>query len=804
MIASETPTKRRPKPIFIADQIIERFVLPVEERGKLREYLLGGRELRQRNEDGELQAVSPWSSEKSRWDLLSDPMIRLLCISTDAGHGKTQAASQAQVLRQSHSGDLVIRVDLKALPNQAYQFLDDGDDSVLVRHLDQHFLEMENHRKLRGRRPKLHDLSSVIRMSIKRSQFSLIVDGLDQINLQDGRTTTTALRHFLHSYPGARSIVAGRTAAIHDFWNELFNRRDNIHAESASLDSEWEFARVTLFDETQRERFIGKVRYDHLKRIQANELFLPRFLAAMNTLFDERFFRVRTAAEVYWECLDQTMVEDFEKRRREMDTKLTREEFIDLLSLIAWCLMTWKPDGPDNAIAHFKKVDKSDSPDFLNYLFERRATLRHPKLNRNDVSIEKFEEYLHTVARINVSYVDFLFSSERGIESWNWRDPTLRDFFAALYVCRNHADVEWLANHQPIKTAWCRGEVVPALCRHLPYHGIWRHICEMPSTAWGEAEYQDSDRQLAAIATLYSRRNEKRPGEMMYRAWWNLMQRISPMRHLQTEEDVLRATRASHEVVSSGLCFQPVLGRRKSTQSGSLCHDNAAISSQAIVHSFLSEFLEMSSYGHANHGILREDMLDHFRWCEASAGVEFVCGHSDEVGNTEALRILEEGFELCSYQVTNRLYACFDEHHAEWFDREDVGYKYSNESPYARGPAIYVSWYDAMMLATWSHSRLPTEWEWEYACRANKKNAAGHNAMFYWGDDASKLERHAWIHSNSSEAENKRVKVFGNHAHTVGTRAPEHPFGLHDMLGNVLEWSSNRFGEGVSRACRGG
>lgn len=79
--------------------------------------------------------------------------------------------------------------------------------------------------------------------------------------------------------------------------------------------------------------------------------------------------------------------------------------------------------------------------------------------------------------------------------------------------------------------------------------------------------------------------------------------------------------------------------------------------------------------------------------------------------------------------------------------------------------------------------RLPTEAEWEHACRGGTQTAFHGTAATPSGsDDETALALIAWTSANS-----------GTQTHPVGTRQPN-GLGLHDMLGNVLEWTSDRFG----------
>jgi formylglycine-generating enzyme required for sulfatase activity len=129
---------------------------------------------------------------------------------------------------------------------------------------------------------------------------------------------------------------------------------------------------------------------------------------------------------------------------------------------------------------------------------------------------------------------------------------------------------------------------------------------------------------------------------------------------------------------------------------------------------------------------------------------------------------INQPFYMSVYEVTQEQY-------------EKVTNANPSRYPGRRHPVDTVSWNDAQgfcrILADRGKGRcrLPTEAEWEYACRA------GTTTAYYWGDSFD--GRYAWVITNSEGA-----------THNVGTRLPN-AWGLHDMSGNVWEWCQNSYSQ---------
>jgi formylglycine-generating enzyme required for sulfatase activity len=166
------------------------------------------------------------------------------------------------------------------------------------------------------------------------------------------------------------------------------------------------------------------------------------------------------------------------------------------------------------------------------------------------------------------------------------------------------------------------------------------------------------------------------------------------------------------------------------------------------------------------------------------AGGEFTMGDSHGASDEAPHPVQVDSIYMDRFPVTQEIY-------------ERITGANPSQRKAPRNPVERIQWIDAARfcnlcseleglascydLETWECNfeadgyRLPTEAEWEYACRA------GSQERYFFGDDAALLPKYAWCKPHSK-----------GRPHAVGEKLPN-PWGLHDMLGNVWEWCNDYY-----------
>ena len=145
-----------------------------------------------------------------------------------------------------------------------------------------------------------------------------------------------------------------------------------------------------------------------------------------------------------------------------------------------------------------------------------------------------------------------------------------------------------------------------------------------------------------------------------------------------------------------------------------------------------------------------------------------------------------DAFYISKYEITNKQFKRFVDANPEWrkgrVDSKLVEDDYldhweGDTYPSGKGdhPVAYVSWFAAKAYCKWTGGRLPTEAEWECACRA------GSTTQYCFGDSDSQLGDYAWY-----------IENYDGSMHPVGQKKPNQ-WGVHDMHGSVFEWCSSKY-----------
>ncbi len=615
-------------------------------------------------------------------------------------------------------------------------------------------------------------------------RITLLIDGLDHVMSNESFMQKLAL--FIESpyWESCPIWVSGRP--------EAFRQREL----DLTKDRRWKILRVEPFAAAQSRDFLqwytGHAWYDAFPPESRNLLAVPRLLRLIASILQRqrpirkadrrsqqeeiRALDLDTPAGVYY----RAYFEIGDPKATQVDSHgLLAQGLRDPKLALVGLDKGFDPDDgnmPDRveriglelgatAFSMMARGTDCDNPEpnwsgatetwLLRNVGKKLETLRHSDASdyKRDLhalpTAADYQRDLGGLRQMNNLSLDFLlFNNDERSKHLVFHDRTVQAFFAAYWAMKYGTEEDL-----KLITHWIC--VVDANSNHSPsFDEFWQFAAQMPNRAL---------RRLAQDAI-----------EDDYQRWLNL---FSPcylpppeirQRNQGPENGAYEWAQWHHSMAYHSI---------KSMKNRDL----------ATVNRWRALWLELEDgRGTTTHRRIFGQIIEGFRRCPKDPTLigpqKFIMGspeteehrHDDEDLHAEEV----EPFLTHKAPVTNEQFELYDPDHKQLRD------EYSRN---ANQPAIYVSFWEAACFALWTGNRLPTEVEWEYACRA------GTTTAYCFGDDPKELGKYAWFSDNS-----------GGKTHAVGKKEPN-AWDLFDMQGNVWEWCDSVYEAGaLARVLRGG
>ena len=694
--------------------------------------------LAHRGDGGETAAPDPYQRVPGDGDAALANLLGvspLLCVTEDAGTGKTILTRRVQAWLSTPDGCAAVTGGRTCLAVRWESDWPEDPRQGLGKQLREACAKVD---------PSLEP-EEVADWALRQHRVVLILDALDQV--LDGQRLPR-LAGFLESEAGrqCRVLMTSRSFEVPQKHHILFR------------DPRWRFARIEGFDEKQQASYLRGLwpdslnDRDGLKHLIPNVeevadlLRLPVVLRLVRQLAQAgQLGRFRVRGDLYLETSRWLLERAAAKTHPDFDlSQISRLQ--EILAAAAFEMM-----AQENYQYVVRGADRVQT--LRNSASRRCSQAGIPQVDGRDWRMVKTATDL-TDRCILEGFTD---------EMLGWKHRGMMEFYCGRYLARHAGD-----------------DAVPTLKRFAndpQWEWAWRFAIELPSDAVDPACWATS------LGCLYVRpKTGPRPSELIYRSWPRMLQFADYLPAGEnSEQDIASATATAQRDARDGLvdvrqpagqALHALLGEYPRLLRGSGPERRTA---EGLERGFRPIPPVVSSWRDLFGGGIRHLPRRLFDWLLGRHPSRKFRKHWVE--GTPEIEIAP--FLMNASPVTNVQYELFDGSHREKRDR------YSGED---KCPVVSVSWYDGFCFSLWSHSRLPREEEWEYACRA------GSSGAYCFGDKESELGKYAWYGEDLGIG--KTHPVCGKLANA---------WGMYDVHGNAGEWCDSWYEEGGSnRVYRGG
>ena len=604
----------------------------------------------------------------------------------------------------------------------------------------------------------------------------LLLDSLDQGDPNPAGPAVRALKNlFTGSWSDCRIWVSGRPYAFRLAGSSLREGRPN---------AAWQFVRVGQLDEPEcrqlvettslpnlpRENYPEPHRFGELAPAGRRLARVPRYGRLMALLPPERFAQLTNEATTLWELYNYVAAErgaatgmlddglraepacrlgwhhEGKKPPKTVNFRIYQVRLAhDILGAVAFEMFA---QGSDGEQAHPLFHIEADLNTFLDAARDRLVNAGAYFYSVKAAIPADFftTDWESLIAMDSHGLKNFIFSADGRDGRLQWTDISTATYFAAYWACKWGGADEW---------AYTRRWIVdPVTDENAAFREFWQFAIDLPPDAI------DRDRWIELFSPLYTRPTNPnthpvRSTEFLYRSWERMRGSVAQQEFLN---DLNHSTLTGDPKWREGFI---ALAQPKSSLPG-------------------------------------------------DTGT-FVMGASAEEdpewdrGDNPQHPVQLTAYRLHQFCVTNRDYEIFDPRHKShrWSDGNHSAVAKKKPNADDDYPAVNVSWYDAWCFAQWLGAveiggrscrvSLPSEAQWEYACRAGRKTpftfCKGHPGLSITPDVCNFDGNHMWP-DGTKLPKMAKSEVYRESTIAVQALGPN-VWGLYQMHGNVWEWCTD-------------